>query len=207
MSAVNFTRKCIEYVGCGIFLLHMIKNRLRISKSTGLYIAVPPTLSYIVKLMGYWWVDNYAERSGMYKVYRISTFWLIDINVYLWQFLLCKLNELKWIKTSIKKNMNKYINSFKTDSLIMDRTVFAHYLKITSNLIPSIHPWSILSPLPKKSSSRKFLLNPILQGKLFLLQMFKPNLRLIPLMRWILQQRIREHNGRYKTKYNPRFRY
>jgi len=74
MSTVNFTRKCVEYLGCGLFLLHMASNRLRISKSTGLYVAIPPTMSYLIKIIGYFWVDNYAERSGLYKIYRISTF-------------------------------------------------------------------------------------------------------------------------------------
>lgn len=73
MSAVNFTRRCVEYIGCGFFILHMLRNRLRLSRYTGIYVAVPPILSYAVKILGYFWVDNYAERSGLYKNYRIST--------------------------------------------------------------------------------------------------------------------------------------
>lgn len=73
MSAVNFTRRCIEYLGCGLFIMHMLRNKLRLSRSTGLFVAIPPAISYLVKIFGYFWVDNYAERSGLYKLYRIST--------------------------------------------------------------------------------------------------------------------------------------
>jgi hypothetical protein len=52
----------------------MLNNRLKLSRSTGLFIAIPPTLSYLIKIFGYLWVDNYAERSGLYKIYHISTF-------------------------------------------------------------------------------------------------------------------------------------
>lgn len=60
MSAVNFTRRCVEYLGCGLFIMHMIRNRIRLSRSTGLYVAIPPILSYFIKVFGYFWVDNYA---------------------------------------------------------------------------------------------------------------------------------------------------
>jgi hypothetical protein len=51
----------------------MLANRLKVSKMTGVLIVVPPVLSYLVKVGGYMWVDNYAYKSGMYKIYRIST--------------------------------------------------------------------------------------------------------------------------------------
>ncbi len=74
MQRVIFMRKFVEYSGCGVFLIHMVNNRLRLSRATGLFIAIPPTLSYLIKILGYFWVDNYAERSGLYKIYKISTF-------------------------------------------------------------------------------------------------------------------------------------
>jgi len=74
MQKVTYMRKFVEYFGCGIFVLHMFNNRCRLSRATGLFIVIPPTLSYFIKIMGYYWVDNYAEKSGLYKIYRISTF-------------------------------------------------------------------------------------------------------------------------------------
>ena len=74
MNRVILGRKIVEYSGCAFFLIHMVNNRLKINKTTGLFIAIPPTISYLVKVMGYFWVDNYAKRSGLYKIYKISTF-------------------------------------------------------------------------------------------------------------------------------------
>jgi hypothetical protein len=51
----------------------MLRNGLKVSKTTGVLIVVPPVLSYLVKVAGYVWIDNYAYKSGMYKIYRIST--------------------------------------------------------------------------------------------------------------------------------------
>lgn len=73
MDKVIFARKFVEYTGIGFFLIHMVRNRFRVSRATGFYIVIPPVLSYLVKVFGYMWVDNYAYSSGMYKIYRIST--------------------------------------------------------------------------------------------------------------------------------------
>jgi hypothetical protein len=51
----------------------MLRNKLKVNKSTGLFIVLPPLLSYAAKVIGYLWVDNYAETVGLYKVYKIST--------------------------------------------------------------------------------------------------------------------------------------
>lgn len=51
----------------------MLRNKLKVTKSTGLFIIIPPMFSYVVKIMGYLYVDNYAERVGLYKVYKIDT--------------------------------------------------------------------------------------------------------------------------------------
>ncbi len=60
MGKVIFARKFVEYTGIGLFLIHMVSKRFRVSRATGLYIVIPPVLSYLVKVLGYMWVDNYA---------------------------------------------------------------------------------------------------------------------------------------------------
>jgi hypothetical protein len=74
MKRVTFLQKTIEYGGAAFLFYHLFAIRLKINKYTPLYIVMPPILSYMVKIMGYLWVDEFAESSGMYKVYNISTF-------------------------------------------------------------------------------------------------------------------------------------
>ena len=72
MEKVSMTRKLVEYSGAGLFIIHILSNKLRLSRSTGLLIVIPPVVRYVVKVCGYLWVDNYAERSGLYKMYKVS---------------------------------------------------------------------------------------------------------------------------------------
>lgn len=74
MKRVTFLQKTIEYGGAAFIFYHLFKIKFRINKSTPLYIVIPPILSYMTKAIGYLWVDEFAESSGMYKVYNISTF-------------------------------------------------------------------------------------------------------------------------------------
>ena len=46
------------YGGAGIFLLHLIKNKFKIQKSTAKYIILPSCLGLLIKWGGYYWVDR-----------------------------------------------------------------------------------------------------------------------------------------------------
>ena len=74
MKRVSLLQKTIEYGGAVFLLYHLFKMKFRINKYTPLYIVVPPIISYMTKIVGYFWVDEFAESSGMYKIYSISTF-------------------------------------------------------------------------------------------------------------------------------------
>ena len=64
-------QKMCLYGGALLFVLHMLANKLKITKRTPFFVVVPYLCQVGVKWTGYLWLDWKMEREGLFQKYQI----------------------------------------------------------------------------------------------------------------------------------------